>query len=90
MFTKYVCVSCETVDDTRKATKGSFLMEVLLWCCFILPGVIYSLWRLTTTRLICNKCKSENVITADSPKGRRIVRPNMVEKTGGHPPLNRK
>jgi hypothetical protein len=68
-----VCTMCETTDHPKKRTKGSFGIEVVLWLAMIIPGLIYSLWRLTTTAKVCKACGSENIVPADSPAGRRIT-----------------
>lgn len=62
------CPNCGTVAKPKKVTKGSFLIEVFLWLLFIIPGVIYSLWRLTTKAEVCPKCGAPNMIPSDSPK----------------------
>jgi len=56
------CPNCGTVAKPKKVTKGSFLIEVFLWLLFIIPGVIYSLWRLTTKAEVCPKCGAPNMI----------------------------
>jgi len=53
----------------KKTMKGSFLIEVILWLTFIIPGVIYSIWRLANTPLVCPKCGKESLIPTDTPKG---------------------
>ena len=42
-----VCTVCGSVGFPKKVTPGSFLVELGLWIFFILPGVIYSVWRLS-------------------------------------------
>ena len=56
MATKEICSNCGYVGQAKKVTKGSTLMELVLWLCFIFPGLIYSMWRLTTKHLACPKC----------------------------------
>jgi hypothetical protein len=70
---KMICGRCGTRCDPCIAAKGSTLIEVVLWLCFILPGLIYSLWRLSTKRPVCPACGSEQLIPADSPKGRSLI-----------------
>lgn len=68
-----VCLACEHVGAARRATRGSLPIELVLWLLFIVPGLVYSLWRLSTRRDVCAMCGSEQVVPRDSPAGRRIV-----------------
>jgi len=61
------CRDCATVARPRKDTPGSFLLEVVLWLCFLVPGFIYSVWRLTSKRRVCTTCGSRAIIPADAP-----------------------
>lgn len=61
------CRNCGSIAKPRKHTPGSFLIEIVLWCCFLVPGVIYSLWRLSARREVCAKCGAGNLIPPDSP-----------------------
>jgi hypothetical protein len=56
MAREFYCPNCGTVGRPKTATRGSFLMEVSLWLLLIVPGLIYSLWRLTTKTKVCPKC----------------------------------
>jgi len=68
-----VCTNCGFRGKPVRATAGSFIVEVVLWLCFILPGLIYSVWRLTTRKQVCPKCKQPTMIPADSPRGRTLI-----------------
>jgi hypothetical protein len=68
-----ICASCLTIGRTRKITRGSFFIELILWCCLIIPGIIYSAWRLTTRRMACSVCKGTNLIPLSSPMGQRLT-----------------
>ena len=68
-----VCTSWGFVGVPRKTVKGSFAMELVLWLFFLLPGFLYSLWRLTTKHLACPKCKNATMIPVDSPMGKKLV-----------------
>jgi hypothetical protein len=70
---KMVCTTCETVGEPKKATKGSFLIEVFLWLCFLVPGLIYSLWRLTSKQTVCPVCRASTLVPLYSPAGKRIT-----------------
>jgi len=72
-----VCVNCGTTGKTRRIVPGSFVIELVLWCCFFVPGLIYSLWRLSSAKKGCSACGSTNLVPIDSPAGRRL-------NTGAH------
>ena len=67
------CPSCGTVDQPRKHTKGSFVLELLLWLLFIVPGSIYSLWRRTTRALVCPGCGAPDMLPVDAPQARAAL-----------------
>lgn len=69
-----VCTRCHTVALPETKTKGSFLIEVILWLCFIVPGLIYSIWRLSSKFDVCPSCGSTDLVSADSPRGQSILK----------------
>jgi hypothetical protein len=68
----HICTTCGTVGRPKKETPGVFCIEVVLWVCGILPGLIYSLWRITSKRTVCPSCGGA-VIPTDSPVGRKLT-----------------
>jgi len=42
---KLCTVFAGTVGDTKRNMKGSILTELVLWFFFLVPGLIYSIWR---------------------------------------------
>lgn len=68
-----VCGACGTVGLEKKHTPGSLGIEILLWCCFFVPGIIYSLWRLMGRKVVCEACGSPNLIPVESPIGRKLL-----------------
>ena len=67
------CRNCETIARPKKVTQGSFIIECFLWLMFILPGLIYSIWRLTTRRSVCPKCGAPNMLPLDTPAAVRAT-----------------
>jgi hypothetical protein len=61
------CSQCGNVGYTKRIMKGSILTELFLWLFFLLPGLIYSIWRHASVVDGCAKCGSGNVIPLDSP-----------------------
>ena len=68
-----VCNSCETKGETTTVTKGSIFIEIVLWCCFLVPGIIYSIWRSTSKQKVCSACGATTLVPLNSPAGKRII-----------------
>ena len=68
-----ICSTCGHVGKPKRITKGNFLIEVILWLAFIVPGVIYSIWRMTTKYDACPSCKGAAMIPVDSPVGKKLM-----------------
>lgn len=68
-----ICTACGTTGKTKSVTRGSILIEIILWLCLIIPGLIYSIWRLTTRRQACRVCGSSQLVPLDTPAGRQLA-----------------
>ena len=73
MATQMFCTNCGTVAPPKTYTKGSMGLEILLWLCFLLPGLFYSLWRLSSRYKGCPACQAPNMIPATSPKAQELM-----------------
>lgn len=72
---KMICSTCGSIGEPKTITRGSFAIEIILWLCFIVPGIIYSLWRLTTRRSNgCGKCGAQTMIPLNSPMGTQLMK----------------
>jgi ssDNA-binding Zn-finger/Zn-ribbon topoisomerase 1 len=60
---KIVCPSCNYVGEAVELAKGSRRKEIVLWCCFLVPGLLYTLWRQSRDGryLGCPTCQEGNV-----------------------------
>jgi hypothetical protein len=67
------CQTCGTIATPIRFTKGSFVIEIFLWLLLIVPGLLYSLWRLTTKAWVCPSCGSQDIIPFDSPKAKAAL-----------------
>ena len=65
------CPNCGALGGSRMRQRGSFLTEVGLWLFFVIPGIVYSLWRLSTKERVCAICGHPGVIPSDSPRARQ-------------------
>jgi len=74
MAKELICVNCGTQGKPKIITKGSILIEIVLWICLIVPGIIYSLWRHTSGRQpVCPSCGSPGMIPLGSPKAQAML-----------------
>lgn len=69
----FVCPACGTTGQPKQVTRGHLLIEIILWLFFIIPGLIYSIWRLSTRYGACPACGAAGMIPVDSPNGRRLA-----------------
>lgn len=65
-----ICKDCGAVGDPKQVTKGSFFIEIVLWCFFLVPGLIYSIWRLSSRHEACKTCDSKAIVPLSSPLGK--------------------
>lgn len=75
---EFVCERCHHVGTAKSTVAGNGAIELLLWLTFIIPGVIYSFWRLSNRYSICKKCGAKDLIPVDTPRGNDIV--NAIER----------
>jgi ribosomal protein S27AE len=67
-----ICSNCGYTGSAKKVTKGSTLIELVLWLCFIIPGLIYSIWRLSSKHLACPQCGASHLVPLESPRGKKL------------------
>ena len=68
------CTRCGTVAKAKRIMKGSILIELFLWLLFLLPGLIYSVWRHASVYHGCPSCAGDSMIPLDSPPARAALR----------------
>jgi ribosomal protein S27AE len=66
---KKICTQCHYIGKEVSHTKGTFLMEIVLWIFFIVPGMVYSMWRLSTREKVCPQCGQRTMIPVTSARG---------------------
>lgn len=76
-----ICQNCGTRGDSKTITRGSIWIEIVLWLCFLVPGLIYSLWRLTTKQHGCPSCGQTNMIPVNTPIGQSLVEKMRTQST---------
>jgi len=68
-----VCKNCGFTGSPDTALPGSGWIELILWCCYLVPGLIYSIWRRKSRHNECPACDSKDIILAGSPMGRKLI-----------------
>lgn len=80
MENEFVCTHCGHVGATKTITRGSIVIEAILWLCFLIPGIIYSVWRHTSRFEACPSCNTTNLLPAKSPLGQKFIKENFPER----------
>lgn len=73
MAKELICRDCSTVGKPKIVTPGSFMIEIFMWCMILVPGIIYSLWRITNKKQVCKECESDSLIPITSPQGKKLL-----------------
>lgn len=58
----FICEKCLYEGHRRTLTPGSKSMEMFLWLVFLIPGPIYSAWRVYGRQHFCPNCKAEGTM----------------------------
>lgn len=68
-----ICATCGHVGRPVYVKRGTVLISIVLWLTFIIPGIIYSLWRLTSGYRKCEACGSTSLLPLNTQAGRKLV-----------------
>lgn len=68
-----LCTACGFIGKPKSGNAGNFAVEVLLWLLFIIPGLVYSLWRISNVKRTCPKCGGKELIPPDTPMARQMI-----------------
>jgi len=83
MSKELICQDCGFSGKPKMKTKGSIWVEIALWLLFLFPGLIYSIWRLTSKYQACPKCEAPRMIPMDSPRGKKLRAEMVAELARG-------
>ena len=73
--TGVVCRSCgRYAAIPGKRMPGNLALEVLLWFFYLIPGVIYTMWRRQDSNAVryCTECDSQDLLPIFSPEGQLV------------------
>lgn len=76
-----ICTNCYYKGRPDEKMKGNFLTEVLLWFFFLIPGIIYTIWRHTTKAKVCASCEQPTLVPEDSIRGKEIIKKHLKSKS---------
>lgn len=71
-YTK-ICKQCGTLNETGDSLPGSGWIELVLWLCYIVPGLVYSIWRRTKRNAACAACSSRELVQVGTPVGSQLL-----------------
>lgn len=78
-----ICASCYYQGEPKTITRGSFAIELVLWIfffwAFLIPPLVYSIWRLTTRAKVCPKCGQATLISENSPRGIELTKKHSLK-----------
>lgn len=69
----YICVHCGTKGSPVLVARGHVYIEIFLWLCLVVPGVVYSLWRRLRKQEVCPECCYPEMISVYSQKARQMM-----------------
>ena len=81
---KYICHNCGSIDKITHQAQGTLMNELGVWLIAILDGpftawisigiaVTFSLWRAMAKKKICNACREDALIAANTPRGKKLM-----------------
>lgn len=69
----YICRACGHRGVPESGKGGSAWILLILLMLYIIPGVIYWLWRRGTGYKSCPACGSKEVIPVSTPMGQKLA-----------------
>ena len=72
MAATHICKDCGQAGRPVTETPGSLAAKLVAWICFLVPGILYTFWRLSARRRACPKCHGSITVPVDTPVGRQL------------------
>lgn len=72
MDEKSICPICGYVGNKVRFSRGSYLLEIFLWCVLFIPGALYTTWRSFNEYHACPVCKNKEMIPVGTELGKKI------------------
>ncbi len=81
-----ICAHCGYIGKTERFSKGSYLLEIILWMMLFVPGTLYTTWRFFNEYHACPICRNMTMTPLDSTLGKKIAN----EKERMNEPITKK
>lgn len=76
-----ICKACGTLNTEGEGLPGSGWIELVLYVCYIVPGIIYSIWRRTKKNAACVACSSRDLVQIGTPIGKSLFKQHHPDAT---------
>ncbi len=70
----YICSECGYVGKCKITKSGSLATELKMWLLYVIPGPIYTLWRLRSRKRLCRHCDSEKILSIKTETGYALLK----------------
>jgi hypothetical protein len=57
-----LCTECFQTAEADTVLAGSDIVEMIAWCCFAVPGLLYCWWRHALRIKVCSACGSGELV----------------------------
>jgi len=75
-----LCTTCLSKVNPKKDVRGYFIIEIVLWLFMVIPGLLYTLWRVAGGKQkVCPKCGSQSFVPIDSPAGKQLLASSQAQ-----------
>ena len=68
----HICTYCGYKGYQAISINGSFIVELCLCLCFIVPWLIYSFWRRAPREVVCPNCNRDTMVVLSTPLGQKV------------------
>src|ERR1043166_2982469 len=66
------CTRCGHIGPPGFFTGGSPFVAAILWLCLIVPGLLYSMWKIARSRGVCTRCGDTILVPPDSALAKQL------------------
>ena len=68
-----LCMTCDYLGEPKAIAKGTMGVELIRWLCFVISGLIYSVWRLSSRHECCPSRSQTGLIPRMSPMAQKFL-----------------
>ena len=79
MKKEFICKNCNYIGEVDGGEmRGNFWVSTILWTLYMIPGIIYSIWRRSAKKR-CKKCGSGSLIKLNSAEGKKAMEKILLD-----------